>query len=253
MGVRCRCQREARDLRERIHQGSKRAVVGPEVMAPFRHAMRFVYREKADVRLVKQGMKVLPAGALGRDIEQIQLTGAKPFDRPGVIGIGTGQCRGANAVRHRRAQLIVHQRDQRRDDHARPFEHDRRQLVRQRLARAGRHDRQRRLAGQHTINHVLLRTAKRRESESLVQRVELGCVRNDRSVGHGRFDYNDERAWGDRRVGSVHRPGFRCISLAAIDWVGRVVLIHENGQEARIASHELPYKLAPTVSFEAKD
>ncbi|MCB2077244.1 MAG: hypothetical protein KDE55_06045 [Novosphingobium sp.] len=45
--------------------------------------------------------------------------------------------------------------------------------------------------------------------------------------------------WVDSVVGVVSTPG-----------VGRVVLIHENGRESRIASSELPMLLSLPVSFD---
>ncbi|HUD28206.1 MAG TPA: hypothetical protein VMQ93_04990 [Novosphingobium sp.] len=38
-------------------------------------------------------------------------------------------------------------------------------------------------------------------------------------------------------------------AVVATPGVGRVVLIHENGSESRIASPELPYRLAVPVTF----
>src|SRR5690606_7578387 len=70
----------------------------------------------------------------------------------------------------RRARLVVTQRDQRRDDHAAAFEQHRRQLVCQRLARAGRHHRQRRSPGQHTLDHLPLHAAEALEAEHAAQR-----------------------------------------------------------------------------------
>lgn len=45
-------------------------------------------------------------------------------------------------------------------------------------------------------------------------------------------------AWVDTVVGVVATPG-----------VGRVVLIHENGRESRIAAPDLPMQLSVPVSF----
>lgn len=42
------------------------------------------------------------------------------------------------------------------------------------------------------------------------------------------------------------------IAVVATPGVGRVVLIHENGAESRIASPELPYRLAVPVTFDDK-
>ena len=55
--------------------------------------------------------------------------------------------------------LVLHQRDQRRDDHRQPVEQQRRDLVAQRLAAAGGHDRQRIAPGQHVLDHLALERA----------------------------------------------------------------------------------------------
>lgn len=48
-------------------------------------------------------------------------------------------------------------------------------------------------------------------------------------------------AWVDTVVGVVASPG-----------VGRVTLIHANGNESKIASPELPYLVTPPVSWEVE-
>lgn len=42
-------------------------------------------------------------------------------------------------------------------------------------------------------------------------------------------------------------------AVVATPGVGRVVLIHENGSESRIASPELPFLLAVPVRFDGRD
>ena len=74
-----------------------------------------------------------------------------------------------DAVGARGAQLVVHQRDQRADHHAGARQHRRGQLVGQRLARAGRHHRERRAAGQHALDHLRLDPAKIVEPEQFAQ------------------------------------------------------------------------------------
>jgi hypothetical protein len=48
-------------------------------------------------------------------------------------------------------------------------------------------------------------------------------------------------AWADTVVGVVASPG-----------VGRVTLIHANGNESKIASPELPYLITPPVTWAAE-
>jgi hypothetical protein len=53
-------------------------------------------------------------------------------------------------------RLVLHQRDQRRDHHGQPGQQQRRELVDQRLARAGGHHHQRVAAVQDGADHLLL-------------------------------------------------------------------------------------------------
>lgn len=43
------------------------------------------------------------------------------------------------------------------------------------------------------------------------------------------------------------------VAVVATPGVGRAVLIHENGMESRIASPDLPFRLAIPVSFEPRE
>ncbi|WP_313434966.1 hypothetical protein [Novosphingobium sp.] len=43
------------------------------------------------------------------------------------------------------------------------------------------------------------------------------------------------------------------VAVVATPGVGRAVLIHENGTESRIASPDLPFRLAIPVSFEPRE
>ena len=131
MGVGGSGQRQPGNLGELVEQRAQQAVIGAEVVAPFGHAVRLVDREQGERGLAQQFAEMRLAGPLGRDIEQVELTGAKAVYGLFAVEIGAGQRGGANAVGLGAAQLVVHQRDQRRDHHAGAREHDRRQLVRQ--------------------------------------------------------------------------------------------------------------------------
>ncbi len=93
---------------------------------------------------------------LGGEIEQAHLARRDTAPRRDIILARTaGMDRlGADAFELERGDLVVHQRDERGDHDGEPAEHQRRQLVAQRLAGAGRHHRQRRHAGQHRIHHL---------------------------------------------------------------------------------------------------
>ena len=61
--------------------------------------------------------------------------------------------------------LILHERDERRDDQGQPGQESRRQLIAERLALPGRHDRHRIAPSQHRANDLLLTRSKRRKAE----------------------------------------------------------------------------------------
>ena len=81
----------------------------------------------------------------GRDVEQVELAVAQRVADRARVFAEAGQRGGADPEPFGRADLVVHQRDQRRDDDPGAVPRQRRQLVGQRLARAGRHHRQRML------------------------------------------------------------------------------------------------------------
>jgi hypothetical protein len=66
------------------------------------------------------------------------------------------ECRCTNATAIQLVDLILHQRDERRDDQGDTAEHDRGQLEPQRLARARRHHRKEIATGENGVDQFLL-------------------------------------------------------------------------------------------------
>ena len=118
-----RGRRREGDARHRgpaLVQLREHEVVGPEVVAPLRHAVRLVDREQRDRAAVEQAQRRLDAQPLGREVEQVQLPGEEGrLDGAALLGVlrGVEESR-ADAQREQRVDLILHQRDQRRDDDA---------------------------------------------------------------------------------------------------------------------------------------
>ena len=169
VGIGGRGQRETADIGKRIHQRFEQAVIGAEIMPPFADAMRLVDREQAELRVREQLAEMARGGALGGDVEQVERARPEPFDRLRTVLIDAGQRRRADPHRFGGAELIVHQRDQRRDDDACPLQHRRGQLIAERLARAGRHHRKRPLPREHAIDHLCLHPAEAGEAEDTLQ------------------------------------------------------------------------------------
>ena len=167
--VRCRGQRESGHVRERVEQRKEQPVVRPEVVPPFADAMRLVDRDQRQRHLLDQRAKAFAGRPLGRDVEQLQLAALQPLDGRGAVGIGRGQRGGTQPERFGCADLVVHQRDQRGDDQHRPGQGQRRHLIAERLARAGRHHRQRAPPVHHPADHLLLNAAEAGEAERVAK------------------------------------------------------------------------------------
>ena len=153
--------------REALVQDRQLDVLGPEVVAPLRHAVRFVDGEQGDLRRLEQLQAARRHQALGRDVDQVDLAGAhQPLDAHRLFErLGRVEEGGAHADFGQRVDLVLHQRDQRRDDHADAVAQQRRDLVAQRLAAAGRHQHQRVAAAGDVFDDVGLLAAEGRVAE----------------------------------------------------------------------------------------
>ena len=144
--IRGRGQRDARHVRPALVQQRELAVFRAEVVAPLRDAVRLVDGEQGDARALQQRQEARRQQALRRDVEQVELAVGEQRARPParVAGIERGvEERRAHAELPQRLDLVLHQRDQRRDDDRRALAQQRGQLVAQRLAAAGGHEHQR--------------------------------------------------------------------------------------------------------------
>ena len=138
-------QRNARHVRKAFVQHGQLDVFRPEVMPPLRHAMRFVDGKQRNLRGLEQIEAARRHQALRCDIDQVDAAGAhQALDaRRFFVGLGRIQERGAHAQFGQRIHLILHQCDQRRDDHADAIAQQGGNLVTQGLAAAGGHEHQR--------------------------------------------------------------------------------------------------------------
>ena len=187
-----RGQRQPGHLRKGIHQRFEQPVIGAEVMPPFADAVRLVDREQAERRGGQQLAEMPRRSALGRDIQKVELAVAEARDRLGAVLVDAGQRGGADADCFGGAQLVVHQRDQRADHDATSVHHHRGQLVTQRLARAGRHDRQSPLFAEHAVDHLFLDTPELAVPEDFM---ELG-----KGVGDHRRPCSDGMGAGEGHI-----------------------------------------------------
>ena len=166
-----RGQRHARHAGEVVGQTCQLAIFGAELVAPLRHAVRLVDREQRERQARQPLHRAVAQQPLRRDVQQIELLldqVARDAARLGRIEVGV-QRAGRNAELPQRRHLVVHQRDQRRDDHggARPTQ--RGDLEADALAAAGRHQHQRIAAGDDVADHLFLLAAKAGKAEHAAQ------------------------------------------------------------------------------------
>ena len=112
-------QRHTRHVRKLLVQQRQRAVLGPEVVAPLADAVRLVDgKETEQAALVQRGQQAAHArcvDALGRCIQQRELGAQEPtLELAAFLGRERGvQEGGLDASLVKRADLVVHERDQR--------------------------------------------------------------------------------------------------------------------------------------------
>ncbi len=143
---------------QRVLDLLERQVRRPEVVAPLRHAVRLVDDEEAHLLPAQLLRQLSGRGALGRDVDDLVTA---LFDALEGLALFLARLRRVEARRDGAGapeldQLIAHERQQRRDDDGDPRQLERRQLIRERLARARRHDGQHVLAAEQIADHALL-------------------------------------------------------------------------------------------------
>ena len=198
-------QRDARHRGEALVQRAQAEVFLAEVVAPLADAVRLVDREQAQqatlVQRLHHRQEARRQQPLRCDVEQRQPPGQQvALDRRGLLraqrGVQEGR-RHADLVE--RADLVLHQRDQRADHHRDPLAgamaHDRRNLVAQTLAAAGGHQHQRVAAVDHLLDDVLLLAAEGGIAEHLGKHAPRGGDGGGRRVRVGRVH---DRADGTR-------------------------------------------------------
>ena len=179
-----RGQRDPRHVRPAFVQHGQLEVVRPEVVSPLGHAVRLVDGEQRDLGPVQQAYRGLGLQPLRGQVQQVQLAGQQRVLGGPALGrvLGRVQEAGPHAQRGQRVHLVLHQRDQRRDDHAGALPDQRRDLIAQRLAATGRHQHERVAAAGHMVDDLFLRTAERLVPEDPLQ--DVHCCHARDTTGH---------------------------------------------------------------------
>ncbi|MNU81573.1 hypothetical protein D3C71_712380 [compost metagenome] len=149
---------DARHVGEHLRQLTQLQVFRAEVVAPLRHAVRFVDGEQGNVQPLQEGQHARLDQAFRCEVKHFHFT-ATDARRQITLLLGAEggvQRSGCHAQLFEGGDLIVHQRDQRRDHHRQAFAQQRRDLEAQGLAATGRHQDQGIAAAGHALNDCTL-------------------------------------------------------------------------------------------------
>ena len=164
---------EDRRTAERVQGSPDEEVVGPEVVPPHAHAVHLVDHDEPDVDPGDRLEEAARAQTLRRDVEQaVAALGDTAEARRRLVRVerGVDQRRLRRDLGRELVELILHQRDQGAEDERRRRPQHRRELVGERLAGAGRHQRERVAAVDGRTNDGLLAGPEVLESEQPCQR-----------------------------------------------------------------------------------
>ncbi len=154
-------QRDAGHVGPPLVQCGEGEVVRPEVMSPLGDAVRLVDGEQRDRAAVEEPQCGLRPEAFRRQVEQVEVAGEeRGLDLAALAGLLGGIQRArAHAEDAQGVDLVVHERDEGRDDYPDAFAHQCGYLVAERLAAPGRHEHDRVATGDDVIDDLLLARA----------------------------------------------------------------------------------------------
>ena len=129
-----------------------------EILPPLGDAVRLVDREQRDLQLLRERAEAVGQQPLRRDVEDLVSAEARVAVGLAQLldGHGAVDAAGRDAGVLQGHDLILHERDERRDDERQPRQQQGRDLIAERLARAGGHDGQRVPPGQKGADDLLL-------------------------------------------------------------------------------------------------
>ncbi len=143
-------------------------------MTPFGNAMRFIDGEEADWNFLQPLQDVVPDQPLRRQVQEPEgalLRAALDIPLRAVVDRAIQTRRRDSGLLQLR-RLILHECDQRADDHARPLHRDRRKLIAQRFSASGRHDHRDVASGQNARYDGFLPGSKLRVAPVLPEQLE---------------------------------------------------------------------------------
>ena len=158
VGIRRRGQRDTRHAREQFAELREVSVFGPELVAPLRDAVRLIDREQCESQAGQNVDRAVAQETFGRNIEEVEtLFDEFTMDVTGFLGREFRmQGGGGDTQLAHGGHLVVHQRDQWRNDDGGAGPAQRGNLIADAFAAAGRHQHQRVAAGENVVDHGFL-------------------------------------------------------------------------------------------------
>ena len=177
-------------LRQGINELANLQVSGTEILAPLAHAVGLVngHERNADAAFdrsfLRKGQKARLEQALGCHVHKLIAALARPLEHGILLSRRKAgvEITGARTRREQRAGLVLHKRQQRAHHKGDAGQHERGDLVADRLAGACGHNAERIAAGKNRIHHAVLPRAKRGVAKIGAERVERHLLH---AIGHG--------------------------------------------------------------------
>ena len=166
-----RRQRGDGRVRKQFRQSRQVLVFRPERRPPLRDAVRFVNGDETHRQCLQTVEHRLAHQALGREVEELRFALGDSLPRIVVVlpTVARVDAVSRNTSELERRDLILHKRDERRDDHRKAFFDKCWHLKAHRFARPCRHDDERVLPRKQGINRCLLTWAERLKAEGFLQ------------------------------------------------------------------------------------
>ncbi len=164
-------ERQNRRVAEDRQSLPQRQVGRAKVMSPLGDAVRLVDHEDGDLVAAQRLQELRLGEALRGDEDEIPLLLLNPLQHLGLLARGQRavDLNGVQPDFLQLVHLVLHERDERRDDHGRSRQLRAGKLIAERFAGAGGHDGQGVLARQDRADDLLLPLAKRLESKGSAQ------------------------------------------------------------------------------------
>ncbi|RML88107.1 hypothetical protein ALQ88_05894 [Pseudomonas savastanoi] len=155
-------QRNARHIRKQLGQLPQLQVLRAEIMTPLRYAVRFINGKQGNLKVLQERQHARRHQALRGEVEHFHFAQANAVSQFALLlGTEGGVERSSGHTEFiQRGDLIVHQRNERRDDHTEPLTQQPRHLKTQGLATTGRHQHQCIATVGYTLDNGTLATTK---------------------------------------------------------------------------------------------